>query len=195
MSDLIKQPTLFSPPEVNDPDKTTQLNADLGGFYSQQRILDPMKPLTNGDLLPTLGLPPAAVNVEPIIKRATEKTLQPYSEKAKRGRMIPPLSERIMIYVRQETEDVYTPLHLVPPTVTGLITAIENKYKINACNIRYLYRKNKDGIIAKIDDDMLRHYCNEDVFLMQVMVTEGPGGEETMVYDITLSELQSAMDH
>ena len=30
-------------------------------------------------------------------------------------------------------------------------------------------RKNRDGIIAKIDDDMLRHYCNEDVFLMQVL--------------------------
>ena len=75
-----------------------------------------------------------------------------------------------MVYVRQETEDVYTPLHLVPPTVTGLISAIENKYKINATNIRYLYRKNKDGIVAKIDDDMLRHYCNEDVFLMQVNI-------------------------
>ena len=44
----------------------------------------------------------------------------------------------------------------------------ENKYKINATNIRYIYRKNRDGIVAKIDDDMLRHYCNEDVFLMQV---------------------------
>ena len=86
----------------------------------------------------------------------------------KRPRIIPPVSERIMVYVRQETEDVYTPLHLIPPTVTGLIASIENKYKINASNIRYLYRKNKDGIIAKIDDDMLRHYCNEDVFLMQV---------------------------
>ena len=74
-----------------------------------------------------------------------------------------------MVYVRQETEDVYTPLHLIPPTVAGLIASIENKYKINASNIRYLYRKNKDGIIAKIDDDMLRHYCNEDVFLMQVI--------------------------
>ena len=72
------------------------------------------------------------------------------------------------MYVRQETEDVYTPLHLVPPTVHGLITSIENKYKINASNIRFLYRKNKDGIVAKIDDDMLRLYCNEDVFLMQV---------------------------
>ena len=64
---------------------------------------------------------------------------------------------------------MYTPLHLVPPTVHGLIGAIENKYKINATNIRFLYRKNKDGIVAKVDDDMLRHYCNEDVFLMQVI--------------------------
>jgi len=116
-----------------------------------------------------------------------------FSESAKRPRLIPPVTERIMVYVRQETEDVYTPLHLVPPTVTGLISAIENKYKINATNIRYLYRKNKDGIVAKIDDDMLRHYCNEDVFLMQVMVTEGPGGEETSVYDITLSEIHATM--
>ncbi len=31
---------------------------------------------------------------------------------------------------------MYTPLHLVPPSVPGLIGAIENKYKINASNIR-----------------------------------------------------------
>jgi len=131
-----------------------------------------MKPLPNGDLHPGL------------------------ISEAKRARIVPPTSERIMVYVRQETEDVYTPLHLVPPTVPGLISSIENKYKINASNIRFLYRKNRDGIIAKIDDDMLRHYCNEDVFLMQVMVTEGPGGcEDSMVYDITLSEIQSALDH
>ena len=40
----------------------------------------------------------------------------------------------------QETEEMYTPLHLVPPSVPGLITSIENKYKINASNIRFLYR-------------------------------------------------------
>ncbi|CAB4057633.1 TFCP2 [Lepeophtheirus salmonis] len=106
----------------------------------------------------------------------------------KRPKLIPPLSDRIMIYVRQETEDAYTPLHLIPPTVTGLIRAVETKYKINANNIRFLYRKSKGGILAKIDDDMLKYYCNEDVFLMQVMVTEGAGGEDHMVYDITLSE-------
>ncbi|TRY80324.1 hypothetical protein TCAL_10173 [Tigriopus californicus] len=76
----------------------------------------------------------------------------------------------------------------VPPNVPGLIRAIESKYKINAANIRCLYRKTKGGILAKIDDEMLKYYSNEDSFLMQVMVTEGAGGEDTMIYDITLTE-------
>ncbi|KAL0127863.1 hypothetical protein PUN28_003244 [Cardiocondyla obscurior] len=31
--------------------------------------------------------------------------------------------ERVMLYVRQESEDVYTPLHVTPPTVQGLLNA------------------------------------------------------------------------
>ena len=42
----------------------------------------------------------------------------------KRSRMTPPLSERVMLYVRQETEEVYTPLHVVPPTTGGLYNAV-----------------------------------------------------------------------
>merc|ERR1719210_2890024 len=169
MSDMSKTPILFTPPE--DQEKSAAHPNDFAGFVYPPRPAEPLKALTNGDLHPGLMSEP------------------------KRARMIPPTSERIMIYVRQETEEMYTPLHLVPPSVPGLIASIENKYKINASNIRFLYRKNRDGIIAKIDDDMLRHYCNEDVFLMQVMVTESPcGTEDTMVYDITLSEIQSAMD-
>jgi len=186
MSDLSKTPILFTPPE--DQEKSTAHSNDFAGFvYPQSRPAEPLKALTNGDLHPGLMS---------VGGHESEKTVLPYSDpKPKRARMIPPTSERIMIYVRQETEEMYTPLHLVPPSVPGLISSIENKYKINASNIRFLYRKNRDGIIAKIDDDMLRHYCNEDVFLMQVMVTESPcGTEDTMVYDITLSEIQSAME-
>lgn len=36
----------------------------------------------------------------------------------------PPLNERVMLYVRQENEDVYTPLHVVPPTTAGLLNAV-----------------------------------------------------------------------
>jgi transcription factor CP2-like protein len=36
----------------------------------------------------------------------------------------PSLNERVMLYVRQETDDVYTPLHVVPPTTQGLLNAV-----------------------------------------------------------------------
>lgn len=36
----------------------------------------------------------------------------------------PPLNERVMLYVKQESEDVYTPLHVVPPTTVGLLNAV-----------------------------------------------------------------------
>lgn len=45
----------------------------------------------------------------------------------KRSRLSPPpLSERVMLYVRQEAEDVYTPLHVVPPTTQGLLNAVSS---------------------------------------------------------------------
>lgn len=37
---------------------------------------------------------------------------------------MPPSSERLMIYVRQEGEDVFTPVHLAPPTTLGLLAAV-----------------------------------------------------------------------
>jgi transcription factor CP2-like protein len=49
-----------------------------------------------------------------------------------------------------------------------LARAIESKYNVSATAIRYLYRRNRKGITAKLDDDLLKYYCNEDTFLMQV---------------------------
>ena len=55
----------------------------------------------------------------------------------------------------------------------GLARAIESKYNVSATAIRYLYRRNAKGIIAKLDDDLLKFYCNEDTFLMQVEIITG----------------------
>ena len=43
---------------------------------------------------------------------------------AKRARLSPPLSQRVMLYARQEQEEVYTPLHVTPPTTLGLLNAV-----------------------------------------------------------------------
>lgn len=50
--------------------------------------------------------------------------LSEYGVPMKRQRVTPPLSERVMLYVRQDNEDVYTPLHVIPPTTNGLISAV-----------------------------------------------------------------------
>ncbi|XP_039303357.1 protein grainyhead isoform X1 [Solenopsis invicta] len=119
--------------------------------------------------------------------------------------------ERVMLYVRQESEDVYTPLHVTPPTVQGLLNAIESKYKIASSSINNLYRKNTKGITAKIDDDMIRYYVDEDLFLLEVSHSRinsdpssernpnnpgspgdpGDPGDPPAGYDVTLIELPS----
>ncbi|XP_016947076.1 protein grainyhead isoform X10 [Drosophila biarmipes] len=113
----------------------------------------------------------------------TSTPLTDFGPPMKRGRMTPPTSERVMLYVRQENEEVYTPLHVVPPTTIGLLNAIENKYKISTTSINNIYRTNKKGITAKIDDDMISFYCNEDIFLLEVQQIEDD------LYDVTLTEL------
>lgn len=47
-----------------------------------------------------------------------------FGQSIKRQRMTPPLCDRVMLYVRQENEDVYTPLHVIPPTTVGLLNAV-----------------------------------------------------------------------
>lgn len=39
------------------------------------------------------------------------------------------------------------------------------------------------SVMAKVDDEMLRHYCNEDLFLMEVQHRDADS------YDLTLIEL------
>lgn len=64
----------------------------------------------------------------------------------KRQRMSP-MCDRVMLYVRQENEDIYTPLHVVPPTTSGLL---------NAVSLRLLFR------LLSIDPKLilLRHSFN-----------------------------------
>lgn len=54
----------------------------------------------------------------------------------RRRKSFPPPETRMVVYVRQENEEIYTPLHLVPPTVPGLARAIETKYNVSATAIR-----------------------------------------------------------
>ncbi|XP_044764885.1 protein grainyhead isoform X3 [Coccinella septempunctata] len=205
MSDLNKPPVLFSPAE--DLDKLTTM--ELQGFYPHDAegslggpvdhvkagspfLLHPaVKPPTTPTLKFHNHFPPEADKKDSLLDNSMTTDGNVFQPPIKRVKMSaggpgnvgpPPLHERVMLYVRQENEDVYTPLHVVPPTTQGLLNAIENKYKISASSINNLYRKNKKGIIAKIDDDMVSYYCNEDLFLLELKAVDED------LFDITFIE-------
>ncbi|XP_033149250.1 protein grainyhead isoform X5 [Drosophila busckii] len=186
MQDLAKPPVLFSPAE--DMEKS---------FYGHETDSPELKGaspfLLHGQKVatPTLKFhnhfPPdmQTDKKDHILDQSmlASTPLSDFGPPMKRGRMTPPTTERVMLYVRQENEEVYTPLHVVPPTTIGLLNAIENKYKISTTSINNIYRTNKKGITAKIDDDMISFYCNEDIFLLEVQQIEDD------LYDVTLTEL------
>ncbi|CAG0912896.1 unnamed protein product [Notodromas monacha] len=45
---------------------------------------------------------------------------------------------------------------------------IQDKYRVSMSSIKHVYRRNLKGITVRVDDDMLRYYCNEDVFSITV---------------------------
>ena len=82
---------------------------------------------------------------------------------------------------------------MCPRLLSGEEAYFKNVLCYDQCvYFRYLYRRNKKGITAKLDDDLLKFYCNEDTFLMQVTAIELEGmeaGQDSIMYDITLCEI------
>ncbi|XP_032685588.1 protein grainyhead isoform X4 [Odontomachus brunneus] len=190
MVDLHKPPVLFSPPAEHAIDKVQELQGSVLQGVQQAGL--------TGTVVSSVG--------NRLHLQQQPQHLRPADAE-----------ERVMLYVRQESEDVYTPLHVTPPTVQGLLNAIESKYKIASSSINNLYRKNTKGITAKIDDDMIRYYVDEDLFLLEVShsrINPDPSGDRnpnnpgspsdpndpgdpptTAGYDVTLIELPSSPPH
>lgn len=137
MSDMNKPPVLFSPAE--DIDKLSSM--ELQGFYGHETDsltgADGVKPSpfllhasANKPTTPTLKFhnhfpPDVATDKKDhiMLDGSMGTSINEYGVPIKRQRITPPLSERVMLYVRQDNEDVYTALHVVPPTTNGLVSA------------------------------------------------------------------------
>lgn len=140
MSDLAKPPVLFSPAE--DIDKLTSM--ELQGFYGHETDTSSLSNGEPGSLkhsspfllhsgkapgaaTQTLKFhnhfPPDALDKKDLDPSLTTDGTVFSSPPLKRPKMVPPLNERVMLYVRQDSEEVYTPLHVVPPTTSGLLNA------------------------------------------------------------------------
>ncbi|XP_055707716.1 protein grainyhead isoform X15 [Phlebotomus papatasi] len=136
MQDLNKPPVLFSPAE--DIDKLSGM--ELQSFYGHDDPLSGSQDIkgtspfllhaANKPVTPTLKFHNHFPPDVPTDKKdhlldgsMVQNSMGEFGQSIKRQRMTPPLCDRVMLYVRQENEDVYTPLHVIPPTTVGLLNA------------------------------------------------------------------------
>ncbi|KAM5263933.1 grainyhead-like protein 1 homolog [Ctenodactylus gundi] len=99
---------------------------------------------------------------------------------AKLGRAEEP--KRVLLYVRKESEEVFDALMLKTPSLKGLMEAISDKYDIPHDKIGKIFKKCKKGILVNMDDNIVKHYSNEDTF--QLRIDEAGGS-----YKLTLTEI------
>ncbi|XP_073424311.1 grainyhead-like protein 1 homolog isoform X1 [Dendrobates tinctorius] len=90
--------------------------------------------------------------------------------------------KRVLLYVRREAEEVFDALMLKAPSLKGLMEAISEKYEVPFEKIGKIFKKCKKGILVNMDDNIIRHYSNEDTFQLQI---EESGGS----FKLTLTEI------
>ncbi|XP_019393684.1 PREDICTED: grainyhead-like protein 1 homolog [Crocodylus porosus] len=90
--------------------------------------------------------------------------------------------KRVLLYVRKESEEVFDALMLKTPSLKGLMEAISDKYDVPFDKIGKIFKKCKKGILVNMDDNIVKHYSNEDTFQLQI---EEAGGS----YKLTLTEI------
>uniref|UniRef100_A0A3B5LH04 Grh/CP2 DB domain-containing protein n=1 Tax=Xiphophorus couchianus TaxID=32473 RepID=A0A3B5LH04_9TELE len=90
--------------------------------------------------------------------------------------------KKVLLYVRKESDEVFDALMLKNPTLQGLVEAISEKYNLALDKIGKVYKKCKKGILVHMDDNIIKHYSNEDTF--QITMEEQGG-----VYKLTLTEI------
>uniref|UniRef100_A0A2C9JH45 Grh/CP2 DB domain-containing protein n=1 Tax=Biomphalaria glabrata TaxID=6526 RepID=A0A2C9JH45_BIOGL len=93
------------------------------------------------------------------------------SSPAKRPRRdsinVPKDAPKVLLYVREHHEEVYTALMLEIPTLHGLLKSIEQKYSISPSRVKNLYKKSRKGILVRLDDNIVRHYSHESTFIIE----------------------------
>ncbi|XP_026531772.1 grainyhead-like protein 3 homolog [Notechis scutatus] len=90
--------------------------------------------------------------------------------------------QRVLLYVRRESEEVFDALMLKTPDLKGLRNAISEKYGLPEESIYKVYKKCKRGILVNMDNNIIQHYSNHMAFLLDVVEAEEK-------FQVTLKEL------
>ncbi|XP_013870799.1 grainyhead-like protein 3 homolog [Austrofundulus limnaeus] len=91
--------------------------------------------------------------------------------------------QRVLLYVRTNTEQVFDALMLSSPTLSGLREAISQKYGLQKDTIGRIFKKCKRGIYVNMDNNIIEHYSNQSAFLIEM--SEAGTGQ----FQVTLVEV------
>ncbi|XP_006019344.2 grainyhead-like protein 3 homolog isoform X1 [Alligator sinensis] len=80
--------------------------------------------------------------------------------------------QRVLLYVRRESEEVFDALMLKTPDLQGLRSAISEKYGLPEESIYKVYKKCRRGILVNMDNNIIQHYSNHVAFLLDVVEAE-----------------------
>ncbi|XP_078094036.1 grainyhead-like protein 3 homolog isoform X2 [Mustelus asterias] len=89
----------------------------------------------------------------------------------KQARLCEP--ERVLLYVRRESDEVFDALLLKTPNLNGLKNAISEKYGLLEERICKVYKNCMKGILVNMDDNIVQHYCNHAAFLVEIKDISG----------------------
>ncbi|KAJ8013418.1 hypothetical protein DPEC_G00053060 [Dallia pectoralis] len=139
LADLDSQPVLFIPDvHFGHLQRTGQVIA----FHTQTEM--------DGNLVTKRSQPPEDICVPSakLFKTDTQK--------------------RVLLYVRKETDEVFDALMLASPTLAALMEAISEKYAVPRDMTTKVYKRSKKGILVNMDDNIIKHYSNEDTFTLAI---------------------------
>ncbi|CAG10445.1 unnamed protein product, partial [Tetraodon nigroviridis] len=101
-----------------------------------------------------------------VLKRLYQDRDQSSSPPSKQARREDP--QRVLLYVRSGSEEVYDALMLSTPTLSGFREAVSEKYGIHKDTIGKIYKRCKRGILVNMDDNIIEHYTNQTAFQIEI---------------------------
>ncbi|KAJ8002521.1 hypothetical protein DPEC_G00159770 [Dallia pectoralis] len=76
--------------------------------------------------------------------------------------------QRVLLYVRRGSEEVFESLLLDSPTLKGLKEVLSKQYGLQEDAIWKVYKKCKRGFLVNVDDNIIEYYSNHLPFLIEI---------------------------
>jgi len=95
------------------------------------------------------------------------------------------IDKKVTMYLRMDSDDIFTPIHLSPLTMENLVKTLKSKFApLRQLQITTILEKKTKGLTFPLDDSMLDFFLDHQVFVVSTVT--GEQGDTTL----TMSEVK-----